>query len=196
MSSIPPNLDTTKLVSVGTVRDAFGLKGEIFIALRSGSATPWLATKNSKPSTKVPDAIVLQSPDGKVQTFEILSHRPHKNGVVLRLKGVNDRTQAEGLKKWLYMLESETLTAASGEQPFLAEVMGLTVERVGGEVLGVVENVLKAPRWDVLVVRGPKGVVDVPFLETWVVSMDLKAGKIVMDLQDEFLDPDFWTASK
>lgn len=195
MSDKQSIVDVNNLTSVGTVRDAFGLKGEVFIALRGGAETPWLEAQ-AKIKANGPMVVILRSPEGQVKKFDMTSYRPHKNGVVVRLNGINDRTQAEALRKWVYLLDPEMLEAPIGEQPYVAELIGMEVIRDTGQSIGTVQAVEVTPQWDVLVVKSDAGEVDIPFLEAWVIDMNFEQGRITMQLQDEFLDPDFWKAQQ
>jgi 16S rRNA processing protein RimM len=180
-------MSADRRVSVGTIKDAFGLKGELYIAFRGGSHGEWLDDQE-EPVMHLKDA------HGRFHEFSVVSYREHKAGLVVRLEGVADRTQAEEMVGWTYWIDPGSFAAESGDQPYLAELLGCEVFREEGESLGLIESFLRAPQADLLVVRNAGGMVEVPFLEALVVEMDLAKKRLVMRLPAEFLDPDFWKA--
>ena len=173
-----------KKTCVGTVRDAHGIRGDIYLSLRNGSDAPWLKKGTS---------IELVSPNSQAsKTFLILQVRAHKHGVVLKLENLTDRNQAEELKGWTYWLADEVLQSQKGEKPYLGEMLGFTVQTEDGRTVGVVTGFNVAPQYDLLIVQSAAGEVEVPFIEAWVCTMDFARKLLIMRLGDEFLDPEFW----
>lgn len=207
---------SSQWLCVGWVKGAHGLKGDVIIGLRSVDLVPaWLVEQDSlvldlSVRTHVEIKHLEREGSGLLapqqpRTFGVTKYRSQPNGLVVKFENINDRNKSEALRGASIWIQQAHLQAAVGEQPFLAEILGFTVFRVSSvppaevvvqdaQCLGRVEGFSRCPRWDSLQVRGPKGVVEVPFLDAWVLKMDYLNKRIFMDLPEEFLDPQFWLA--
>ncbi len=163
------------IVSVGVITGAHGVKGEV--KLRS--------------FTSDPAGIAVYSPleNGLGERIEIVKLRTQTDGFIAVLKGVADRNAAEALKGTELFVPRERLTEPQEGEVYLSDLIGLEVWE-GDNRLG---NVLATPNYgagDLIEVKaeGRKDTVLIPFSETFVVSTDLKGGKIVVVLPEGFLD--------
>ena len=62
------------------------------------------------------------------------------------------------------------------------EIVGLPVVGRDGEELGTVVDIYRVAENDVYVVRGPRGEFDVPAVRDFVISIDPRAGGLVVDV--------------
>src|SRR5665213_1163206 len=75
---------------VGWVKQAHGIRGELFVQLYASKAD-WLSDLNK---------IMLLAPmDSELKTWEVEVCRPHKEGLILKVKGVSDRNTSETMRK-------------------------------------------------------------------------------------------------
>jgi 16S rRNA processing protein RimM len=102
---------------------------------------------------------------------------------VLSLAGVTDRTAAEALRGTLLVVDVDP-----GEQPddpdefYDHQLVGLAAVDLAGAPLGEVADVLHLPAQDLLAVRAPDGrELLVPFVAAIVPTVDLAAGRVVVD---------------
>ena len=96
---------------VGKIKDAQGLKGDVFVLIFSGEVS-W--------QTKVKSVLLCDSEgDQQGQLFEIQNLRPHKQGLVVKLKGIENRNQSEELKGKLFLISAEHFVSKKGERIFL-----------------------------------------------------------------------------
>ena len=116
--------------------------------------------------------------------FEILSIRPAKNVVVLRLAGVTTREAAEALKGQSLYIERERLPddELEDDEFFQTDLIGLAVHDAQGKSYGHVHAVHNFGGGDILELSlDGKRTVMIPFNETAVTQIDLKAGTVTVD---------------
>lgn len=156
-----------KRVCVGAIAGAFGVRGEV--RLKSFCAEPKdIATYGP-----------LLTEDGG-RSFSVRLTRPVTGGLGARLTGVDTREQAEALKGVTLWAERSALPSLPDDEFYHADLIGLEVVDTGGRILGRVHAIFDHGAGDVLEVTGPHPVM-LPFTLAFVPTVDLKAGRIVVD---------------
>jgi len=113
-------------------------------------------------------------------------------GLVVQLKGVDDRTAAEALAQADILMPKESLPELSDDEYYWHELEGLTVFTQSGERLGQVSYLFETGANDVMVVRGDNDAIDkrerlLPFLlDDVIVEISLEDGRMVVDWDPEF----------
>ncbi|MDH6231463.1 16S rRNA processing protein RimM [Mesorhizobium soli] len=123
----------------------------------------------------------LYSRDGR--SLEVLDIRSAKTVVVVRFKGVNDRSAAEALNGTELFIDRSALPDDGEEDEFYhADLIGLAVKDETGASVGKVMAVQNFGGGDILEIThaGKKGVL-VPFTEAAVPEIDIKAGFVRID---------------
>jgi 16S rRNA processing protein RimM len=161
MSASP---DAPATIEVGYVARAHGIRGEI-CAVHHDPASTLL--------TEVDQVWI----DGV--RHEVLSARPTKDGVLLRLGGVPDRTQAERLRGRTVHAARDDLDLGEGEV-LLADLVGCAVRLPDGAPWGTVVAIDVGPQ-DRLVIRDGDIERLVPFVPALVPDVDLEARVVVVD---------------
>ncbi|ATJ84263.1 ribosome maturation factor RimM [Halomonas beimenensis] len=131
---------------------------------------------------------------GRLERHRLAQGRLHGKGLVARLEGVEDRSQAEALAGAEVLLPKAELPELEGEDDYYwYQLEGLRVVTRDGVVLGRIDYLFETGANDVMVVkgRGEDAVDDrerlLPFLPGEVVQdVDLEAGEMTVDW-----DPDF-----
>ncbi len=111
---------------------------------------------------------------------EVEWSRSSQLGLVLKLRGIDDRTTA-GLFRGRYLEVPETDVRELAEGRFYHhQVVGLAVLTSSGRQLGTIAEVLERPANDVWVSR--KGVVEhlIPATRDAVVEVDIAGGRVVV----------------
>ncbi len=169
---------------VGNINKAHGTKGEVFV---------WPLTDYPE-SAFAPGVILYQgdeggnAPDPTLPTVVIRSVRPFQRGFLLKLEGVEDRSQAEGLRGRYLLRPMEEIEALGEGEVFYHDLLGMRVVTVGGEEVGEIVEVYALRPADLLEVRGSRGTVHVPFLESIVERLDPEEGILVIDPPEGLLD--------
>ena len=157
-------------VCVGVIGAPRGLRGEVRV--RSYTADP--------------DAIAAYgalSDEAGTRQFRMRIVGHHKEQVIARFDGVDDRTAAEALNGVRLFLPREALPEPEDDEEYYhVDLIGLTVETVDGSPLGRVRGVDDFGAGDVLDVVDPEGrSLLVPFTRAVVPVVDLENGRIVID---------------
>lgn len=162
---------------VGRVRDAHGIQGEIFVALKARSAD-WL-----------PDLETLGlGSDENFKGYEVEEARPHKQGLIVQLKGVSDRNQAESLRGQTVAIPEGYLEAEPGEAVFLRQLLGVQVVDHHQIALGQIVDFGFNGAQDLLVIENSKGRFDVPLVDDFIVDFSLAEKTLVMDLPEGLVE--------
>lgn len=165
-----------KFVKVGKVKDAHGIKGELFVVLFAGEAEwlPKLKTIHILPND--------EAPMDQAKKFEIKSARVHKNGLIAKTIEIKDRNEAETLKGWTFVIPENFLVSEKGESIFLREIEGFkVVTKAQGEIgpiVGFSTNTVQ----DLLVVKTATGTYEIPFVEAYVEKIDYEKKTVSLDL--------------
>jgi 16S rRNA processing protein RimM len=121
--------------------------------------------------------IGIRSPDGQHASFEISWVKPHKRILLLALKGVTDRNQAEALIGSELLIEKASLPKLKDGDYYWFEIIGLSVFNLDDEFLGHVTSILPTGSNDVYVVQNVttknREEILIPALESVVVEINI-----------------------
>ena len=157
-------------VCVGAIAGAFGVRGEVRL----------------KSFTTEPNDIVTYSPlwteDG-TRSFAVRLTRPVTGGLGVRLSGVETREDAEALKGVTLWADRDKLPSLPDDEFYHADLIGLAVYDTGGGLIGKVRAVYDHGAGDILEIFGPgrKQTLLLPFTRAFVPTVDLAAGRIIVD---------------
>lgn len=157
-------------ILLGTIGRAQGIRGEVRV----------------KSHTQVPEAMADYGVlfDALGRRFEVLDIREHKNIVVVRFLGINDRTAAEGLNGIDLFVDRSNLSDDDLEEDefFYTDLEGLEVVDADGKNWGVIHAVFDFGGGDLIEIRakGQKPVL-VPFTTESIPEVDIKAGRVIID---------------
>lgn len=165
---------TERLILVGRVAGAFGVKGELRITSYTGD-----------PMALVRYRVLLREDGGKALT--LTGGRPVKGGLVARADEVPTREAAEALRGLRLHVPREALPAPEDEDEFyLADLIGLSAETPAGEPLGKVKSVQDFGAGDLLEIQPPEGPSWwLPFTREAVPDVRIAEGKIIALRPDE-----------
>ncbi|MBB5321523.1 ribosome maturation factor RimM [Marinobacter oulmenensis] len=130
--------------------------------------------------------------DGKRIPAKLEDGRRQGQGIVIKLKGVDDRDQARAYGGAEIRVATEALPELPEGEFYWHQLEGLEVVTVEGENLGKVHHLMETGSNDVLVVRAATGSVDqrerlIPYLPDQVVKeVDLQSSRMVVDWDPEF----------
>jgi 16S rRNA processing protein RimM len=157
-------------VSVGYVRRAHGIKGEVVV--RALTDNPHRFDGGQRFSTDEEPA----------RTLVVARSRPHKDGVVVAFEGVTDRNSAEDLQGITLTIGAADRRELETDEFWPEDLQGLTAVTPSGEHLGTVSGVVLGAAQDRLVVTTATGkTVEVPFVEAIVGDVHPSLGHVVVD---------------
>lgn len=165
---------------VGKVREAHGLKGDLYILIFSGDIA-WAKRMKS---------FALKRKDSdEMLTLNVERTKPFKKGLIVKAAEVADRTAAEGLEHMEFYIAEDLLVSKPGETIFLAEIKNFKLKNPEQTVLGEIVGFSSNGVQDLLVVETTDGkTAEIPFVDAFIKKIDFKHQAVVMDLPEGLLD--------
>jgi len=108
--------------------------------------------------------------------------RPGPSGfVVAAFKERRTREDMQKMKSTKLYVPRDALPPLEDDEFYYADLIGLPVEDLQGDLLGKVKSVQDFGAGDILEIAGPDGTLLLPFTRAAVPHVDLKAGKLIAD---------------
>jgi 16S rRNA processing protein RimM len=167
-----------RFLAVGRVRRPHGVRGELRVEVHTDHPERFALYKRLYLGPAGPGGEMAASAVSMV----LQSHRFHGGTVLLKLEGVDDRTQAEAYRElWVWIAAEEAAPLQEGEV-YLHQMLHLWAVEEGGEELGEVVEIIESSAHPVYVIRGPCGEVLVPDIDEVILQVDVAAGRMVVRL--------------
>jgi 16S rRNA processing protein RimM len=163
-------------VLVGVITGAHGIRGEV--KLRSFTQEP----------TAIARYGVLATAAGK--PVRVIATKANKSGLIARLSGVADRSQAEALKGERLFVPRNRLPDVKPGEAYVHDLVGSAVRLKDGTLVGEVAGVSNYGAGDLIEIRmaGRKETVLVPFADPFVPEIDPEQRTVTVDLPEGYLD--------
>jgi 16S rRNA processing protein RimM len=130
---------------------------------------------------------LLEKAPGEVMEVGGVNGRPQGKGLICQLPGVDDRDAAAALVGQDIHVARELLPPPARDEYYWFDLEGLEVVTTEGVPLGRVSHLFATGANDVVVVRDGTRERLVPFVQgTYVRSVDLSGGRMVVDWDPEF----------
>jgi len=167
---------TSKLVLVGRVAGAFGVKGEVRLTAYTAQPEALLAYRD------------LKRQDGS-PGLTLLSGRAQKGDIVARAREIATKEEADALRGLLLHVPREALPEPDEDEYYLTDLIGMAAVTPQGEPLGKVKAVQDFGAGDILEIdpgRGPTWYL--PFTRDCVPEVDIAGGKVTVVRPQEVSD--------
>lgn len=163
---------------VATVRRPHGLKGEVLVDVQS-----------DVPGRLAPgDRIEVVSSEGERSVAKVGERRQHPRGTLVRLEGVDDRTQADLLRGARFEVRRQETPPAPDGSYYYFELVGCRcVDRRRGE-LGRVTGVVEDGGGLILEISDGQQEVLIPFVRDYVRNLDVVDGRIELELPEGLVE--------
>ncbi|WP_281689582.1 ribosome maturation factor RimM [Pseudonocardia thermophila] len=173
--------DRSQQFLVGIAVRAHGLHGDVVVEVRTDSPGERFAPGSS---------LIASRPGSPPGTLTVTSARPHSGRLLVRFAEVPDRTAAEQLRGTRLLIDADQVKPADDPDEFhVHQLEGMRVELTDGTPVGTVREVTFGPGGDLLVVARPERAdALVPFVKAIVPTVDVQAGRIVIDPPEGLLD--------
>lgn len=170
--------------TIGKVKSAHGIKGEIFVLIFSKDVS-WVKSNLEFHLNKSNNVSVC-----KIHKFKI-----HKDGLIISTDQIKDRNQAEALLGAEFSVSTDLFKSEDGESLFLSEVEGFQIVdgQVGeiGRIVGFSSNGIQ----DLLIVENQnpsskffKTQYEIPFVKEFVLDIDHAQQIMKTQLPEGLLD--------
>jgi len=195
-----PDAPQAGWVALARIRRPQGRKGEVFadiltdfpgkfasrrrlwlIADGASAPSPWQSSDEQNP--------IRQNPIREVQ---LANHWLHKGGIVLHFAGVDSISAAESLKGLTVAIPIADRTPLANDEAYIGDLIGCMLVDVAGATphnVGIIDNVDRtAGAAPLLIVRGARGEVLVPFAKSYLRKLELAAKRVEMQLPEGLID--------
>ncbi|HIW70370.1 MAG TPA: ribosome maturation factor RimM [Candidatus Limosilactobacillus merdipullorum] len=161
---------------VATIVKTHGIKGELQVI----SLTDF-PEERFQPGSQ----LFIEKDDGQHQEVEVESARPHKQFMLIKLKGydnINDVLQFT--KKKLQVSEDQQDDLPQG-QYYYRQIVGLDVKTTNGQLLGQIKEIMPTGANDVwVVVRPNKEDLLLPAIPDVIKEVNLDDGLVIVELME------------
>jgi 16S rRNA processing protein RimM len=168
---------------VGHLTKPHGTRGELLV---------WALTDHPEEVFAPGRRLVLGTEAGEVSDpaaeVEVAEGRPYKKGFLVRLVGVEDRGAAEALATRYVLVPTDELGSPGEGELYYHQLLGMTVATADGTVVGRVREVFETEPHHLLEVKGAERVHLVPFSREIVKTVDVDAGRLVIEPPEGLLD--------
>jgi len=194
-AGLTPSSLPADAIEVGRILDAWGVKGWVKILPHSTDPEALFAAKSW----------FLQAPDAKFRpgftvfsgtvTLSVDEAKVHSDSVVAKFTGLDDRTAAEALRGARIFLPRSSFPAASKDEYYWVDLIGLKVVNREGVDLGTVRDLMATGPQSVLCVEYSSPKEDgssvtaermIPFVSVYVDTVDIPGKCITVDWQPDY----------
>jgi 16S rRNA processing protein RimM len=172
--------------SLGKIRDAHGIKGEVFL-ISFSKQFDWLADMDTAYLSRRE-----QDEEGKwietLHEFPIKRKKAHKVGQILKLEGMDTRNDAESFKGAMFQVPLKVLdTTDTDGRFFLSRIEGYTVDFKGQEAKGKITGFGTNGIQDLLVIDWNGKTVEIPYVDAFVTKVDFDSQTVFLDAPEGLL---------
>lgn len=166
-------------LEIGRITSPHGVKGEVKLEVWSDSPQSLLKVET-----------VYFAPDGG-QPVEVESSRPHKDRLLLKLKGIDDMDGANSLRGKVLRAHRDSIKRAEGSY-FIEDLKGLDVVDIDtGVSYGKLTNVIETGANDVYAAKDEKGRERlIPAIKQVVIETDIEGGVMKIRPLEGLFDED------
>ena len=164
-----------KHVVIGRVGSPYGIKG-------------WLHINSfTRPASNIEQYHHWQLRLGKTAQFvEVTEIKAHQKRYAVKLKGIDDRDSAAALTNADIEISASDLPQLEDGEFYWADLIGLTALNRNGEILGEVTELMETGANDVIVIESPQQRHLVPYIDQYVLEVNLKKKTIIVDWDPNF----------
>ncbi len=160
------------LLRVGVITTTHGIKGEVKV----------FPTTDDPERFRKLQSVLLDNGKEKKE-MEISGVKFFKNMVILKLKGIENRNDAEQYRQAGLYVTRENAVALGENEYFIADLIGLRVYSDEGETLGKIEDVLQTGANDVYVIKNDgKEEILLPAIRECVKEVNMTEGRMTVHL--------------
>lgn len=157
---------------VGQIVNTFGIKGQLKVK-------PF--TDDMKRFEKLKTVYICKK--NEMKKVEIEDVKYNKQCVLLKVKGIEDLTEAEKYKGLFLKIDRKNAKKLPKDTYFIADILGLEVYTDEGELLGKVDDIFPTGANDVYVVKNELGKqILLPSIPEVLKEIDLEKGKVIVHL--------------
>lgn len=133
-------------------------------------------------------SLLVSSPDGSENLYEINWIKPHSRGALLKLNDITDRDQAKSLVGSEIYIDQAKLPDLEPGVYYWSDLIGLNVYTSNDRYIGRLDSIIETGANDVYVVKSDDREILIPALESVVKLIDIEAKIMRVELPDGLED--------
>lgn len=158
---------TERDIVTGRVVAPFGIRGEVKLVVLTDFPGRFEAGR----------AVTLRLPSGERRSGVVQRSRSHGGGLILKLRGVETRNEAEELRDAETIIDETELADLGDDRFYVFDIIGLRVVTDDGREFGEVVEVIQNPANDVYVTSTG---LCIPALKSVVARVDIRGGLMII----------------
>ncbi len=163
---------------IGVVTTTHGIRGEVKVFPTTDDVTRF----------KKCDEVILVTKKGNL-TLHVQNVKFFKNIVILKFKEFNDINEVEGFRKCDLMVTRENALPLEDGSYYLCDVIGASVQKEDGSLIGEVTDVLETGANNVFVIQTTEGKeVLFPVIPQCIKKVDTEAGVVTAHVMAGLMD--------
>ncbi len=178
-------MDNTRLVAIGRVQKARGLRGELKMEPLSNVTGRFDELEN----------VVVEFADGSTEHHMVEYARSFGHLIRLKLIGIDDRDAADRFRGVYVLVRVEDTADLDNDTYYVFDLEGLTAFDSMGKEIGTVKRIESYPANDILVIDSSIGEIMIPAIKEFILDIDLELKRMTVDLHEGLpSSSDFGTA--
>ena len=172
--------ENSDLIEVGTVIEAYGIRGALKIRPFSNDPVALLAAKEIWLTG-------LRLP--QIRDFSVYKAKEHSGSVILELVGLTDREIALSFKSATVLIPRSKFPPLDDNEYYWTDLMGAEVHNQQNELIGIVKEIVDNSAQTVLIIsEDEKKQHLIPFVQSFIIEVDLESTpkKILVDWQKDW----------
>ena len=173
--------ENLELIEVGTVIEAYGIRGALKVRPFSNEPVALLAAKEIWLKSE-------RSPE-KNRDFQVYKAKEHSGTVILELVGLTDREIALSYKSATVAVPRSKFPPLDDNEYYWTDLMGAQVHNLEQELIGSVREIVDNSAQTVLIIEDEaKKQHLIPFVKSFIIEVDLEVSpkKIKVDWQKDW----------
>ncbi|HEY6490005.1 MAG: ribosome maturation factor RimM [Terracidiphilus sp.] len=171
-------------VWLAQIRRTQGRKGEVFAEILTDFPEKFAERKRLWLLVSTTSA----GDRGLARPVDLLAHWLHKGGVVLHFAGIDSISAAEGLIGLVVAIPQEERAPLGEDETYIGDLIGCMLVDVTGDAaleVGPIEDIdMTTGAAPLLVLKGARGEVLVPFAKSYLRRIDLEGKRVEMKLPE------------
>lgn len=160
-------------LSIGQIVNIHGFRGEVKV---------YPLTDDMSRFKKLKEVFIEEN--NRQVRYEVEGVKLLSNTVALKLRGIDSEEAANKLRNYYVKVDRKSAVKLPKDSYFICDLIDLEVFDVKGQLLGRVGDVLQTGSNDVYVIKTDEKDILIPALKEVVKEIDLKNGKIVVELPE------------
>ncbi len=162
-----------KKITIGTVQKPFGLKGELKIRIQTDFVEERFSVGNQ----------VYINLNGVEVQRKIESVRKHQGSLLVKFEGLDSLTEVEHYHRALIQIDQDEMHDLDQDEYYFIDLIHCEVY-VDQNLIGTVKEVMDMPAHPVLRIKTNDTDVLIPFVESFIVNVDLDSKRIDVKMME------------